>query len=253
MCFGTRYKPLNPDEGNNVNVYAILDGQILGIGDYLIRNSVADKFVSLTHNQQIGATFYRSALISDWEWNWSSGDSTSVKGYPEVISGYSPLINLQSKNSKGLPAVLSNLPNLIVNYNLSISASGDSIYNTAFDLWIARNLFSIKTDITNEVMIWVNSNGMSISSTFLVGRFTIDGFDYDLYTHPPIYPSVGTYFAFIKVIGVTTGTVNIKSFITCLLINGYLSYTDYLEDIEFGNEIRYGSGKTTVMSYSIGN
>ena len=184
-------------------------------------------------------------------WNWWPGPKGDggVKAYPTIIYGWAPW--LPTSTDAPLPVQLSKMGSYLASFDVSVIASKDSIYNTAFDIWITSAAQPTPENRTKEVMIWVNHQNMPQNFTKATNsqRVTIDGDEYDY----GYWDKQGThdYIKFVKVVPQITGSIFVDHFLIFLMEEGYISVDEYLADIEFGNEIVFGTGHTIIRSYSV--
>ncbi len=213
------------------------------VGEYLLDNNVWGKGDSLDYRQCVWADLTSNPLRAGWSWSWPTFNK-KVKAYPEIHYGW----DWDKKfTTPKLPLKVNKIDKIQAKYDISTSAEG--AYNLAFDLWLTKASFPTRDNLSREVMIWVDGTQKHNTDSTQVGRFKIDGEDYDLFiNHDWNY---WTYFAFVKVIAQPKGTLNIHEFLFFLKNAGYISPNESLVEIEIGNEIWLGKGQTIVNSYSI--
>lgn len=201
------------------------------------------------YEQCIQVNNSKDPLRVEWTWSWPILQR-QVKAYPEIIYGWAPW--LDSSTDPHLPLQLSLLDQVVrfqVNFDTEVIAESDAIYNTAFDLFITRSSTPTPENRTHEVMIWINDQHpwISTQSESHTDRILIAGEHYDFWSTQGIHPIL----IFRKVLPISKGSLVINDFLDYLMNRGYLPAEGYLADIEFGNEIVYGSGHTYINDYSV--
>lgn len=216
----------------------------IAVREYLLDNNVWGKGDSSDYRQCIWADATSNPLKAGWSWSWEEESNKKVKAYPEIHYGWDWD---KSFTTTKLPLKVNKIDKIQAKYDVSTSAKG--LYNLAFDLWLTKAEFPTRNNLSREIMIWVDKTQKHSIDSTLVGRFTIDGGEYDLFiNHDWNY---WTYFAFIKVVPQVKGVLNIHEFLFFLKKAGYISPKESLVEIEIGNEIWAGKGETVVNSYSI--
>jgi hypothetical protein len=209
---------------------------------YLISNNVWGKGNVTDYSQRI---FYDSGSSRfGWDWRWPYNPS-QVRGYPEVIYGKKPWN--ASSTVAHLPCPILDA-NLEVEFDLSTEATG--VYNTAFDIWLTGTKEARPEDILFEIMIWIDNHGMrplgSVRDTVEIG-----GMRYDVWVSKRVGEYGWTYICFKAVQPYLTGKIDLGAIMRYLTSAGLVEDTVFLADVEFGNEIIYGSGETIVSTYRI--
>lgn len=177
-----------------------------------------------------------------WKWDWPNV-GYDVKAYPEVIFGKKPWSPGSTYNL--LPILLSDIVQFSVDYEFSTSAEG--VYNTAFEFWATESFLSDGNNITTEVMIWIDNNGM-VPAGSPIDTVSFDGYSYILYRADW---DTWTYYAFLSETSQSSGVLNVHKFISYMFDNELLNPNDYLASLEFGNEVIHGSGQTHLSKYEI--
>lgn len=190
----------------------------------------------------VGGQCIISAPIS-WRWTLQA-DGSVVKSYPSIIYGRKPW--RAASTVAGMPTQIQKTRNLKVILAASAGpASGR--YNTSFDIWIVSAPPGTLGQVVAEVMIFLNSTDW-VDVGPQIGTKTIDGVDYRLVASRsqnwPLYQ-------FKSVAPRLNGTYDILKFVNSLVADGKISAENYISDVEFGNEIKMGSGSTTVSTFII--
>lgn len=183
-------------------------------------------------------------VTAEWTWAWPAGTGR-IKAYPSVIYGKDPW--REGSTATTLPVQLSKMGDYAASYDAEVTASPESRFNTAFDLWITSDALSTSQSVTAEVMIWINHQNMSAGP--FSGRVTMDAQEY--YFGAPNSDRGWMYTAFQKVNQESVGSISITRFLDFLIQKGHIASTDYLSDIEFGTEIQSGSGTMHLNRYSV--
>lgn len=163
--------------------------------------------------------------------------------YPAIAYGWKPWS--QESTTANLPKQVGAINELIVSYQLEFHATG--IYNLAFDLWLTRSSIPSPEEITREIMIWIDQEGIQPAGT-LVENVVIDGKDYAFYKKKF---DEWDYLAFINTSYARSGKINVKRFLEYLLRNAHITREEFLASIEFGNEISAGKGRLELQKYLI--
>jgi hypothetical protein len=209
------------------------------VDSYLLENNVWGKGEITNYSQCVYVTGNNKF---GWHWDWPYSGS-NVKAYPEVIFGKKPW---QSQSTHPLiPAKLSAIETFTIDFDLDMSAQG--IYNLAFEFWVTRDSLSDGSDITTEVMIWMDQSSMTPAGT-LIDTLSIDGFSYYLYQ---ANWSSWTYFAFLSETKQYQGLLNVHQFINYMINQGLLNPNEYFASFELGNEVIQGNGATDIQQYEV--
>lgn len=212
------------------------------VRDYLLDNNVWGKSDASDYQLCVWADTVISPLKAGWSWSWQSSNG-KVRAYPEIHYGW----DWEKKfTTHKLPIKVNKIKEVQVTYDVTTSAEG--LFNLAFDLWLTKASFPTRNNLSREVMIWVDGTKKNPGAT-LVGRFSIDDGEYDLFIEHDW--NSWTYFAFVRVVPKLKGTLSIHKFLHFLKNAGYISPNEFLVEIEIGNEIWTGKGETVVNSYSI--
>ena len=178
-----------------------------------------------------------------WTWDWPGADASKVIAYPEVIFGKKPWS--AASTSPLLPAKISALGSVMVNYAIDVNATG--VFNTAFDLWITNTVQAGEASIRTEIMIWVKRNGLNpaggSSQLFDTpyGQMRLYEANFDHWK----------YLAFVFENEIPAANLDLKFFFDFLIEAGRLNPQHFLASIEFGNEIAFGSGTATLNAFSV--
>jgi hypothetical protein len=234
---------IDPANSNPAVIQKCQDFARIPVREYLLDNNVWGKSNITNYQQCVWADTGSNPLIAGWSWSWQTTDNKKVKAYPEIHYGW----DWDKKfTTTKLPLKVNKINKIQVTYDVTTSAEG--VYNLAFDLWLTKASFPTRNNLSREVMIWVDGTKKKSGATF-IKRATIDGGEYDLYINRDW--NYWTYFSFIKVVPQPKGTLNVHEFLFFLKNAEYISSQESLVEIEIGNEVWSGSGKTVVKNYSI--
>lgn len=217
------------------------------IDEYAISNNVwgKDKIegYSAPYAQCIYSAGVKGPDQAGWDWIWPAWSERKVMAYPAIAYGWKPWS--QESTTANLPKQVGAINELIVSYQLEFHATG--IYNLAFDLWLTRSSIPSPEEITREIMIWIDQEGIQPAGT-LVENVVIDGKDYAFYKKKF---DEWDYLAFINTSYARSGKINVKRFLEYLLRNAHITREEFLASIEFGNEISAGKGRLELQKYLI--
>ncbi len=220
------------------------DGEALRFDEFIVSNNAWRKTEVKDYSQYIYKVSEDASFPVGWSWSWPCG-SAKVKAYPEIIYGWKPWSG--NPTTSDVPASVKDITELTVRYDIESSAEG--VYNLAFDIWIASEEIPRPSNITQEIMIWLDHKGIGPAGTF-VETGTIDGEEYDVY-RGSVDTGEWTYVAFIKRVPEYKGETGLDHFLDYLLKKDLILKDSYLAAVEFGNEIVSGTGKTHLKDYRI--
>jgi hypothetical protein len=179
---------------------------------------------------------------SGWTWDWPAS-STAVRSYPSIRQGWQPWTT-RSTFSK-LPIQVSAIRRIAASFNVTTKQTG--AYNAAFEMWIVGSHRPTPRSIRTEIMIWTDRNGM-VPAGSKIDTVTLDGRTYDLWHNPQ--HGGWRYVAFVAHRKQLSGSLRLDSFVAECVRRGFVDPSDYVADIEFGNEIVSGKGTTVLHSIS---
>ena len=106
-----------------------------------------------------------------------------------------------------------------------------------------------KRSVTHEVMFWVGHGGDPRPAGSFVRTVTLaDGRTSDLWRGPM---QSWKYLAFVFREPLTNGVIDFGPYLAHLLDHGDIPPDVYVADLEFGNEVWYGSGSTALERYRV--
>ncbi len=221
-------------------------------GGYRVSNNVWNKDAAHgPHQQTIFKTSADGKTAFGWRWHWPSSDG--VVAYPEVIYGDTPWDQEPQGRAKDLPFRIGKR-GITADYDISFESSG--MCNLAFEFWTVSALPAAPSAITNEVMIWIDNNGMTPAGVW-TDTFTLDGTTYDMFVREGHGDASGknpqkwNYIAFLARTPVLKGPLDIGAFAAFLQSHKLLGGSVYLTSLELGNEVMTGTGRTEVKGYKV--
>jgi hypothetical protein len=222
------------------------------VGSYMVLNNewnLRDIKTGDHYQQCIWAKNTESnGINAGWNWSWPEGTKGVVKAYPEIIFGWAPW--LPRTTDTRLPVQLSKMGGFTATYDVAVSSQSGG-YDTTFDLWTTSAIPPRPSNRTTEIMIFIDKQNFPIGiiTNNPHGWVLVDGHEYDYVIVKN--PTTANFIRFVSKDSLLKGSINIDYFLKFLVEKGYLSPQDFLADIEFGNEIQFGTGQTIIRSYSI--
>jgi hypothetical protein len=188
------------------------------------------------------------AALARFTWNWPTL-RRKVKAYPEIIYGYKPG---RHSTTVALPKIVDELNELSVQYDFSSNHSG--VGNTAFDIWLTDTAVpkAIKAPpVTHEIMIWLETFGdMGSDGTFRETEI-IDGAPFNVYVNEKNKHG-WRYIRFGRVSNHSgASTLDLRAFLLYAKSKKYITGSEYVASVEFGNEIVSGSGEMNLSRFKV--
>jgi hypothetical protein len=219
------------------------DWEQFKIGDITLENNVWNKKAITDYHQCLLMQTRDGKTLFGWEWRWPSADD--VLAYPEIIYGWKPWA--RQSTTTHLPERVTDIEECKVTYDIDMKKKG--VGNLALDIWLTSEAVPAEKNISMELMIWLDNNGQ-IPDGSPMGQVTISGATWDFYKGNPPHAGWGST-AFLRHGKSHEGVLDVKEFLDFLVKNKYLSGDNYLDSIEFGNEICGGEGRTLFRDYRI--
>jgi hypothetical protein len=224
------------------------DWSVMQIGEFLLQNNVWGKeditdYEQCLFKEEDGVTY-------GFRWDWPSGGNVRIKAFPEVVFGLSPW--LDSATTSRIPIRVSDIEELVANYDIAITATGK--YNLKFDIWLNSSPEPNEGNVVILLQIWLAGYEMIPGGDFL-NDVKIDGEEYEIYKYEITSfeerrdPVIGI--AFYKLRPELQGKTKIHKFLDYLLDKKFISLRDYVSSIHLGIEIIRGTGEARFKSYSI--
>jgi hypothetical protein len=114
-------------------------------------------------------------------------------------------------------------------------------------MWITNSNTPSPRAIKTEIMIWTDRNEMNPAGT-KIDTVAVNGRTYDLWHNP--HHGGWRYVAFVAHRKQLSGSLRLDAFVAECVKRGWVSPSEYVADIEFGNEIISGKGSTVLNSIS---
>jgi hypothetical protein len=219
-------------------------GETFARGDLVLENNAwgAGQVSAFTQCVYASPDGHRLA----WTWDYPAETPDAVKAYPEVIFGKKPFSPGPSTTAL-LPRPLLPLPSLRVQFDCRTEASGR--FNAAFEMWLTDSPAATEASITHEIMFWVGQGGDPQPAGSFARTVTLaDGRTSDLWIGPM---RSWKYLAFVFRQPVTDGTIDFGPYLGHLLDRGDIPADAQVADLEFGNEVWYGSGTTVLDEFRV--
>lgn len=220
---------------------------------YILYNNITGVYDSslppLHYNQSVALDSSKDTSIYYWRWHLS--EELNLPLFPQLIYGKKPWESWSSTDipevptESKLPINLEDINALSAQYSYSLQTTGK--HNTAFDLWITNSMLSDTNSIVGEIMIWIDGNKTS-DIPLISDSLKVDDEYYDFYyTKKWKYP----YYLFYKRNKGNSGDLDLLPFINYLISHNYISVSDYLASVEFGNEVWSGNGLLKLHNFNI--
>jgi hypothetical protein len=232
--------------------YKIRDFERIDIGDFSILNDPWGKKAITLYRQAIFKESDSSDTPFGWKWDWPKVKTDDVKTYQSLTYGWNPW--MEKGTNAVLPVKAGWIASLRVDYAAEVNAGGK--YNLSFDVWIAKqadNTVPNELNVTREFMVWVDRKEAGIDSYWFVGRVKIGGEDYDFYRIPDLKGTLSKrdFMIFIKVKPMPAGSLELADFLAYMLKKKYLTEEEFVKNIDFGDEVWYGEGETTISRFDV--
>lgn len=179
-----------------------------------------------------------------WDWNWQGGTYNVISSYPEVIFGRKPW---DRKKTLGR---IDSLATLKVGFEFTTTGDGD--WNASHELWLVSSSTAAPESITAEVMIWV-AHGPTAQPQPAGSEVTPPGWEaagmrlfYESHAQ-----NNAPLLTFLYTRQVMRGEILWLEFLDRLAMLGYISKSDYIANVEFGNETINGRGSTVVERFDV--
>jgi len=228
------------------------DWETIKTNPFILLNNVWGKGNIKKYEQCLFIMNKKSQFPLGWRWKWPNTNPDIIKGYPDITFGWQPWSD-KSTTSK-LPIQISKINNITVTYDIEKNIKGK--YNFSFDLWITKKPGRTnppEDNIVREIMIWLDYNKFELPSGWYAKKVKIDGEIYKFYKVKNLKTENYTrdYLAFLKETPEYKGNTKIHEFIKFLIKNNHINKSEYLENIDLGNEVLYGQGEIILNKYNI--
>lgn len=221
------------------------DYQMILFDKYMILNNLFGKNNALSG--WWSQMFYKSGT-SKWGARWSFQTDTAhqwaVKAFPSIVVGWqwgdwSPDSGLGVR--LGTP----------VQTRWSVTSTGRGRYNVTYDLWAHDMPHPGGNDYpTDEIMIWLDSYGISPTGTRQAGTVSLSGYTWNVYYGPQATGS-WDYIAFDSTTKLQSANLQLKDFTDYCVRQGWMSGREYLTSVEAGSEIWHGQDQLDTSEFSV--
>lgn len=232
-----------PDIKNSYPDFRDKDEEVIKYDNVgLISNNVWGKKEIVDYKQAVFLD--EDKKVFGWKWDWPFTDR--VVAYPEIIVGKKPW------NKETTCAWL---PCRVDEYKISAFLDyelfpNDSKHNASFDIWITEKKTADVREITHEIMIWLEQDGMRpLGKNIDIAK--IGGTTFEFYRDTMVGENGWDYLCFLKRDNSDSSELSIDLFIDYLIKEEYLEKNFFLASIEFGNEIMGGSGEMFVKRFEL--
>jgi hypothetical protein len=217
-------------------------------GAYLLENNVWGKGGIEEATQCAYLEGGEEGVEAGWAWDWP-GFRFDVVAYPSIVYGKKPWF--PASTTASLPRRIGELDCLWADFEAGREGRGNG--NLSFDLWLTEDEAAGPESVTAEVMIWLWHQGMRPGGR-RAASLSLDGREAELVRQEGHQGPEGlewTLLTFLYRPEVTEGPLDLKAHLDYLVANGYVSGDAYLADVELGNEVVSGYGRTTVRGYEV--
>jgi len=228
------------------------DWNEIDLGDFAIQNGPWGKGTIAKYRQMIFKTQFSSIVPFGWKWEWPRERTDDVKTYQNLSYGWNPWRDTRTNSI--LPVKIGTIEELRVDYDAEVNAT--SKYNLSFDLWITERpgiTPQKELNVSREFMVWVDRKGAEFDPYWYVGVVNIGGEEYDFFRIQGLKGTLSQrdFMVFLKKKPMLEGSIDIEDFLAYLLGKKYLTEDEYLANIDFGNEVWYGQGETTINRFDV--
>jgi hypothetical protein len=227
------------------------------VGAYAIINNMWNAKTIPGSTQCVSSTVYGKVGVQSAQFKWSYNTQTfDVHAYPEILVGWRQ--GAQSSTTTDLPKVASTIKSIKVTGTADTSCDEGSncYYDTAFDLWFQNTNNPYQYKPSMELMVITDTNWMNDPNIYIdknTSTAIIGGVTYDVHYRVMTIDGVGSwpYVAYVVKTNTKVINVDLADFVKDAQSRAYMKPTDALTTIEFGTEVVYGSGTTTINGYTI--
>ena len=223
-------------------------------GEYHYRNGVWVEENTTTYEQCVMRRVVDGRDEYGWRWRWPAPSDRS-RAFPHVRFGWSPWDSRST--TPRLPDQISYLRNLDVDYEAYMTATG--VYRTVFGTWLTREYPPTLEAVTTRIKIWVDWEwDWDWGSEDLIDHADIDGATFAVYVRPDLRPDqvsgdipLMTHVDFVSHTDRFGGTLDLKQFLDYLVDRQIVSGDDIVNDIQFGNEVKRGTGELWLKRFDV--
>jgi hypothetical protein len=231
------------------------DSALLPIPGAVLDNNVYGKGDIANYKQSI----FRGKDDAGWEWDWPESGGPVLKSYPEVLIGRSPwsdaggiagAVGLHAGDQ--LPRRLAEVRQTI-DFDFTTVASG--LWLASFDFWITSSGHPAKDDIVSNLCIWIMNHGLNPSDVYK-GRhlkLRIGGRMYEAIFETPRDNADKPWktLCLVDTAPRSKGSLELGPLMDALIAHELAKPADFLATAEFGSEVAYGKGRTTLRTFKL--
>ena len=188
----------------------------------------------------------------NWTWEWLVSEADEIVATPKASFGQSPWGKHSETPSlrpvEGDPIILG------YDYQLDV-ASGD--YAVRATTWLSDREASTPSSITEEITIWLHSEGITPPGAPTGDPFTVDGADYILW-HAPYRRALSenttaswSAFSFVAMTPDYSGDLDITAFHQALADEGLIEGPRWLSSVALGTDVVEGEGDLSLSRLEI--
>lgn len=191
--------------------------------------------------------FYKSGT-SKWGARWNFQTDTAhqwaVKAFPSVVMGWqwgdwSPDSGLGVR--VGTP----------VQTRWAVTSTGRGRYDVTYDLWLHDVPHPGDNNPTDEIMIWLDSYGISPTGTKMTTTpVVISGYPWNVYYGPQATGN-WDYIAFESPTKLQSVNLDLRAFTDYCVSKGWVSDREFLTSVEAGAEIWHGQDQLDTTEFSV--
>lgn len=199
---------------------------------------------------QTGSIDVQNNVLTSFVSNWNiTGAATQgVVAFSNVTYGKHPGGSLN--NTTKLPAKIDTLGDILVTGQANTTCVTVCAYGTTFDIFLMDSADPKASDLGTEILItteFTGSGGGENPDAVVV----IGGISYRVYHNS--FGSTWNTVVYVPAVNnqIHNISMNIKDFIQDTKARGWIKGTEYLNSVEFGTEVAYGQGTTTISNFKI--
>jgi regulation of enolase protein 1 (concanavalin A-like superfamily) len=220
------------------------DSALLPIPGAVLYNNVHGKGAIANYRQFV----FRGQDEAGWEWDWPESAGPSMKSYPEALVGRSPWSEARAGDQ--LPRRLAET-RLTLEFDFSTVGSG--LWCESFDFWITSSSQPRPKDIVANLTLWTNKHGVEPSYKGRRKTLKIGGRTYEaIFETPAEQPDKHwKTLCLVDADPRSRGSFDLRPLIDVLIAHDLAHPTDFLATAEFGSEVAYGKGRTTLRVFRL--
>lgn len=194
-----------------------------------------------------------------WSWQWPT-DLDTVVAYPRLVRGANPWVSGPGNDSR-FPRRVGDIQRLLLSHDVDTSATG--MYSLAWSMWLI-NTPSVASPpdeaaITTELMVWAGAASAAgfTADAVPLAQVRLGGIDWQVYADRNWGDSSGgsghrwTHIVYLSPTAGAQMSIDAKLFLADAQARGLLSADDHVANVELGNELAGGSGRTWVRQFGV--